>query len=462
MQAASQITLEHPAGSVRLQVPTNVRIEELMPDFLDVARQPDRADWALAGAGGRAYPVEMTLAQLGVTEGSVLVLYARDGDHAASSAGPRAQTDHHSDAAADRRGTPEAPVKVPEQEEEEEEEEEVLRPVSARTARALPERLSCTERVGVVVRAVVTRTPLRAGSQRGASGVPDPATFTLAARVSPLARMRQAWGLSAYERLLEQLILALRLRRCVTIAVVSPKGGVGKSTTTALLGSLLAYLRRDRVVAVDTNPDWGSLGRRLVPGHPMFIDDLLAGPLRDGQLSPTQLDARLGRGPNGLMVAPAPTDPDRAELLDEDAYRTLFARLSELVGTLVLDCGTGLKSPAAKAALGCADQLVLVADGEPDTASLVAEAADTLHKHAPPLVLVANNLNRSSRVDVDALERQVDFARGIARIPTNKPGAQSLHASRFSWTQPPAGWATPIRQLAALLAADWPRLALAD
>ena len=135
----------------------------------------------------------------------------------------------------------------------------------------------------------------------------------------------------------------------MTIAVVSPKGGVGKSTTTALLGSLLAFLRRDRVVAVDTNPDWGSLGRRLVPDHPVFIDDLLAGPLKDGQLTPTQLDAQLGRGPDGLMVAPAPTDPDRGEALDEAAYRTLFARLGELVGTLVLDCGTGLKSPAARA-----------------------------------------------------------------------------------------------------------------
>ena len=117
----------------------------------------------------------------------------------------------------------------------------------------------------------------------------------------------------------------------MTIAVVSPKGGVGKTTTTALLGSLLAFLRRDRVIAVETNPDWGSLGRRLVPDHPVFIDELLAGALSDPDISPARLDAQLGRGPDGLMVAPAPTDPDRAANLDESAYRTLFARLSELV-----------------------------------------------------------------------------------------------------------------------------------
>ena len=221
--------------------------------------------------------------------------------------------------------------------------------------------------------------------ERGAraSGVPDPATFTLPARVPAFSRARQAWHDTDYQARLERMIHAPRLRRCVTIAVVSPKGGVGKSTTTALLGSLLAFLRRDRVVAVDTNNDWGSLGRRLVPDHPVFIDELLAGPLAGGQLPPTELDVQLGRGPDGLMVAPAPTDPERAEQLDEGAYRTLFTRFGELVGMLVLDCGTGLGDPPARAALSCADQLVLVADCEPDTASLVSEAAAWLEQHRP-------------------------------------------------------------------------------
>jgi MinD-like ATPase involved in chromosome partitioning or flagellar assembly len=194
----------------------------------------------------------------------------------------------------------------------------------------------------------------------------------------------------------------------------------------------------------------------------VFIDDLLAGPLKDGQLSATQLDAQLGRGPDGLMVAPAPTDPARAHAIDEHAYRTLFARLGELVGTLVLDCGTGLDSPAARAALAASDQILLVADGEPDTASLVAEAAQYLQQHAPPLVLVANKLDRSSRVDIDALEREIAFARGIVRVPTSRTGAQQLHASHFSWTHAPNGWTTPFRQLAALLVSDWRRLNIAQ
>jgi Flp pilus assembly CpaE family ATPase len=157
----------------------------------------------------------------------------------------------------------------------------------------------------------------------GPSASAPPEAFTLTARSSPAHRLREAWLRSDYGRQLDERILAPRLQRCVTIAVVSPKGGVGKTFITALLGSLLAFLRRDRVVAVDANPDFGSLGRRLVPDHPVFIDELLTGPLGDGASSVTSLDAQLGRGPNGLMVAPAPTDPTRAKRLDEDTYRSL-------------------------------------------------------------------------------------------------------------------------------------------
>ena len=432
------ITLRHPEGSVKLNVPTDIAIGELMPDFLDVTQQPDSDGWLLGPAGGDPYPLDKTLADLEVPDDMVLVLR----EHAAAAAAPpgasHGSVDRRHEVAPDR-------------------------PVSARAARTLPERLSRSARAQIALKALSTRTPLRPGpAERAFDCVPDPATFTLPTRVSPLARLRDAWAHTDYEHRLERMILAPRLRRCVTIAVVSPKGGVGKSTTTALLGSVLAYLRRDRVVAVDTNPDWGSLGRRLVPEHSIFIDDLLAGPLQEGHLSAAQLDAQLGRGPDGLMVAPAPTDPERAAGLDETAYRTVFARLGDLVGTLVLDCGTGLGSPAARAALGCADQLVLVADGEPDTASLVAEAAARLEQHAPPLVLVVNKLDRSSRVDIGALEREVPFARGIVRVPNNRAGADQLRGSRFSWKQAPGAWRTPVRELAALLAADWRRREIAN
>jgi MinD-like ATPase involved in chromosome partitioning or flagellar assembly len=434
------ITLQHPGGSIRVAVPADLSLRELMPDFLEVTGQPDRDDWTLSPPDGDPYPSEHTLSDLGVQHGTVLVLN-NPGAAVAADSGPA----HGAHPPPDRAQTRDA-----------------LGPVSARTAGVLPTRLSRLSRCRVAVRALAdTTTRIEPRSPRAAS-TRGPAAFTRPARLSPIARIGGAWAHTDYGHRLEQLIIGPRLARCATIAVISPKGGVGKTTTTALLGSLLAFLRRDRVVAVETNPDWGSLGRRLVPNHPVFIDDLLAGPLADGQLSPTRLDAQLGRGPDGLMVCPAPTDPDRARQLDQDAYRTLFDRLAALVGTLVLDCGTGLDDPPARAALACADQLVLVCDDEPDTASIVTEAAHWLQRAQPPLVLVVNNLRRRSRIDITALERETSHARGLAVIPRDERAAGLLHDSRFSWTHAPAGWETAVRELAALLAAGWPALQIAD
>ena len=429
-----QVTFRYPDGSVRLAAPADVPLGELMPDFLDLAEQPDGAGWVLSADGVHAYPGERTLAELGVVDGGVLVLH------------------RHSDAPRRRHrraGRRQSPL---------------ARTLAARTTvRAMRRGRSATEPPARYRRS--SRGPSAPGSpsapwpaighaheapEPAHSSVPGPRTFTRPARPSPIARVREAWRNTDYQHQLDELILASRLRRCATIAVISPKGGVGKTTTAALLGSLLAFLRRDRVVAVETNPDWGSLGRRLAPDHPIFIDDLLAGPLIDRRLSPTQLDAQLARGPDGLMVAPAPTDPERAKKLDETAYLTLFAHLSELVGTLVLDCGTGLDDPPARAALASADQLVLVCDDEPDTASIVSEAAEWLRRIVQPpgdqqksLVVVVNNLRRSSRIDVAALERATAYAHGLTVIPRHERAAARLHGSRFTWNHAPAGWRHP-------------------
>jgi MinD-like ATPase involved in chromosome partitioning or flagellar assembly len=436
------ITVRHSDGSVTLRVPADVPLGELMPDLLEVIGQSDADGWVLSAAGGEPFASRSTFAELGVDDSALLLL------HEATVAVP-----FGSDGGAALRAQP-TPTVVQAQ-------RVCERPLSERTARTLPIRLSRPARCAMTLRALAHTASRDEPPVPCAPGRSGPATFTRPARDSALSRIRVAWAQAGYRHRLDQMIVTPRLGHCATIAVVSPKGGVGKTTTSALLGSLLAFLRRDRVVAVETNPDWGSLGRRLVPDHGTFIDDLLAGPLADSRLPPTELDARLGRGPDGLMVAPAPTDPERAAKLDEAAYRTLFERLRGLVGTLVLDCGTGLDDPPARAALACANQLVLVCDDEPDTASIVSEAAEWLDRIPRPMVLVVNNLRRSSHLDLPALERATRFARGVAVIPRDERAARQLHDSRFSWNHAPAGWHTPVRELAALLTAEWRAIQIA-
>ena len=436
------LIVRHPEGSIRVSTPTNVPLGELLTDLLELAGLPDHDGWSLGPVGGDPYPSDRTLAELGVDDGALLALRNLPGHRPAD----------RDSATTQRTIRPRVGLN----------EQAGGRPLSDRSARLLPVRLSIPARCLTVLGALTRGDRGERHHDHGALGVLRPARFTRPARLSPLARAREAWAHSDYRERLELAIAGPHLQRCVTIAVVSPKGGVGKTTTTALLGSLLAFLRRDRVIAVETNPDWGSLGRRLVPDHAVFVDELLTGALSDPDISPARLDAQLGRGPDGLMVAPAPTDPDRAANLDESAYRTLFGRLSALVGMLVLDCGTGLDDPPARAALACADQLVLVCDDEPDTASIVAEAATWLRHAGPPLLLVVNNLRRGSRIDLLALERATDFAHALAVVPRDERGAGQLHNSRFTWRHAREGWQIPIRELAALLAADWQRLEIAQ
>ena len=59
------------------------------------------------------------------------------------------------------------------------------------------------------------------------------------------------------------------------VAVLSLKGGVGKTTTVMGLGSTLASLRGDRVIAVDANPDRGTLSDKLRLETAATVRDLL-------------------------------------------------------------------------------------------------------------------------------------------------------------------------------------------
>ena len=59
------------------------------------------------------------------------------------------------------------------------------------------------------------------------------------------------------------------------VAVLSLKGGVGKTTTAVGLGATLATLRGDRVIAVDANPDRGTLSDKVRLETAATIRDLL-------------------------------------------------------------------------------------------------------------------------------------------------------------------------------------------
>jgi S-DNA-T family DNA segregation ATPase FtsK/SpoIIIE len=65
------------------------------------------------------------------------------------------------------------------------------------------------------------------------------------------------------------------------------------------------------------------------------------------------------------------------------------------------------------------------------------------------------------RLDLDRLGRYLPDARGLVAIPDAPAAADELATGAFTWQHAPARWRRAVRELAANLVADWPRLRLA-
>src|SRR3954453_9257475 len=435
------VTIAGPDRRVDLVVSTETPISELIPTFVELSMDDAPSDngrtpvWTVAPPGHQPLPLDRTLGQCGIADGAVLSLT----ELRSAAMAPPKPAEVVRTVEATRRGTP-----------------------RERTLSALPTELGRGERMSAAIKAFFgydEEPPIDESSEPGTQSKRE--LLTKPEQRSARERARASWRDTDYEARLDRAIASPRLTRCSTIAVVSPKGGVGKTTTTVMLGSLLARVRGDRIVAVDTNPDFGSLGRTLTPDHQVFVDDL-GDVLEQPDLSVTSLDRHLGRANEGLMVLPAPTDPSRMARLDEGSYLRVIQRLQAMVGVLVLDCGTGLQEPAARAAQACADQILLVSDAHPSTASLVTEAAELLRTVGPPMTLVVNRMPpaKQSRIDLDGLERLVPDAHGLVCIDEDQRAAARVAGGDFSWDDAPDTWARQIRELAVTIEADWPSLGL--
>ena len=214
--------------------------------------------------------------------------------------------------------------------------------------------------------------------------------------------------------------------------MLSLKGGVGKTTITATLGATFASIRGDRVVAVDANPDRGTLSQKIPLETPATVRQLL----HDAGTIERYSDVRryTSQGPSGLEVLASESDPAISDAFSADDYARTLDILERFYGLVLTDCGTGLLHSAMSSVLEKADALIVVSSGSIDGARSASATLDWLDAHGHE-ELVRNSIAvinavrpRSGKVDmqkvVDHFSRRCRAVRLVPFDPHLEEGAE--------------------------------------
>ncbi|MGV9799941.1 nucleotide-binding protein [Mycobacterium sp. NPDC003449] len=193
-----------------------------------------------------------------------------------------------------------------------------------------------------------------------------------------------------------------------SIAVLSMKGGVGKTTTTVGLGSTIATMRGDRVIAVDANPDLGTLAQRGPDQVRSTVRDLLA----DSKITRySDVRRHTSQSTSRLEFLGSARDPAVSEAFSESDYLHVHRVLDRYYNVVLTDCGTGLTHSAVQGVLNAASALVVVASPAIDSARSALATLEWLEHHgfeylaAHTSVVVNSPLAGDTPVDVSQLTK---------------------------------------------------------
>ncbi|MFJ2111024.1 SCO5717 family growth-regulating ATPase [Streptomyces sp. NPDC087850] len=209
---------------------------------------------------------------------------------------------------------------------------------------------------------------------------------------------------------------------CYRIAVISLKGGVGKTTTTTALGSTLATERQDKILAIDANPDAGTLGRRVRRETGATIRDLV-------QAIPhlhSYMDIRrfTSQASSGLEIIANDVDPAVSTAFSDEDYRRAIEVLGKQYPIILTDSGTGLLYSAMRGVLDLADQLIIISTPSVDGASSASTTLDWLSAHGyaelvqRSLTVISGVRETGKMIKVDDIVQHFETrCRGVVVVP---------------------------------------------
>ena len=129
-----------------------------------------------------------------------------------------------------------------------------------------------------------------------------------------------------------------RARR--TVAVHSPRGGVGTTTIATNVAMVAARQKPDRVVLVDLHLQFGQVATHLN----LEVKQSIADVARDdaAMREPELLRTYAARHDSGLHVLAAPTSPELAELVTAEHVDRILTTLLDSYDSVVIDAGSWL------------------------------------------------------------------------------------------------------------------------
>jgi MinD-like ATPase involved in chromosome partitioning or flagellar assembly len=142
------------------------------------------------------------------------------------------------------------------------------------------------------------------------------------------------------------------------IGVVCVRGGVGKTRTTAGVGTAYAIHRKNEpVLAIDANPTYGALGRHIDPTATASIREFLA----DKNLHSYPMARHYtGKNKPGLEVLAANQNVTNPFDLSPEAFQAVLGRVRRFYQLALVDCGPEIEHPVMQAVLSHVDSLIIV------------------------------------------------------------------------------------------------------
>ncbi len=204
------------------------------------------------------------------------------------------------------------------------------------------------------------------------------------------------------------------------VATVSRKGGVGKTTITALVGMALADARDDRVIALDANPDRGTLAERVGETTGRTVRDVSRSRIRVQGFS--EISALVTRDETRLDVLASDADPRISDAFGDSDYREVADLAAHYYSLVLTDTGTGIVHSVMDAALSAADGLLVVSGLSLDEARLASETLTWLeengYRELARDAVVVLNASRPGAPLVDVARLREHFGSRVRAVVT--------------------------------------------